>query len=70
MTAVRVFDPRCAAPPESAALIDPQLVRFAADLNWSGQGGRERFNLSQQPGAFAKRRRESALEQRASGLAA
>jgi AhpD family alkylhydroperoxidase len=35
--------------------VDPQLVRFAADLDWlKGQGvSVERFNLSQQPGAFA-----------------
>jgi AhpD family alkylhydroperoxidase len=34
--------------------VDPQLVRFAADLDWlTSQGvAVERFNLSQQPGAF------------------
>jgi AhpD family alkylhydroperoxidase len=36
--------------------VDPQLVRFAADLDWlKAQGiAVERFNLSQQPAAFAE----------------
>ncbi|MEW6435244.1 MAG: arsenite efflux transporter metallochaperone ArsD [Myxococcota bacterium] len=35
--------------------VDPQLVRFAADLDWLASAGVqvERFNLSQQPAAFA-----------------
>lgn len=35
--------------------VDPQLVRFAADLAWLKSQGVsvERFNLSQQPAAFA-----------------
>jgi AhpD family alkylhydroperoxidase len=35
--------------------VDPQLVRFAADLDWLHSQGVavERFNLAQQPGAFA-----------------
>jgi AhpD family alkylhydroperoxidase len=35
--------------------VDPQLVRFAADLDWLHAQGVsvERFNLAQQPGAFA-----------------
>jgi len=38
------------------ASVDPQLVRFAADLDWLKSQGVsvERFNLAQQPGAFAK----------------
>jgi Arsenical resistance operon protein ArsD len=34
--------------------VDPQLVRFAADLDWLKSQGVavERFSLSQQPGAF------------------
>ncbi len=36
--------------------VDPRLVRFAADLDWLHSQGIsvERFNLSQQTGAFAK----------------
>jgi hypothetical protein len=35
--------------------VDPDLARFAADLDWLQKQGVtvERFNLSQQPGAFA-----------------
>jgi len=57
MTAVRVFDPAmCCSTGICGPSIDPQLVRFAADLDWlKGQGVVvERFNLSQQPGAFAE----------------
>lgn len=36
--------------------VDPALVRFAADLEWLTENGIivERFNLAQQPGAFAE----------------
>lgn len=56
MIAVRVFDPAmCCATGICGPSVDPQLVRFAADLDWlKGQGvSVERFNLSQQPAAFA-----------------
>jgi len=35
--------------------VDPKLVRFAADLSWLAYKGVnvERFNLAQQPAAFA-----------------
>jgi hypothetical protein len=35
--------------------VDPELARFAADLDWLKKQGVvvERYNLSQQPGAFA-----------------
>ncbi|MFO0762943.1 MAG: arsenic metallochaperone ArsD family protein, partial [Byssovorax sp.] len=56
MIAVRVFDPamRCSTG-ICGPSVDPQLVRFAADIDWlEGQGvSVERFNLSQQPAAFA-----------------
>jgi len=57
MTMVRVFDPAmCCSTGICGASVDPQLVRFAADLEWLGSRGVsvERFNLSQQPGAFAE----------------
>lgn len=56
MTAVRVFDPAmCCSTGICGPSIDPQLARFAADLDWLKTQGVsvERFNLSQQPAAFA-----------------
>lgn len=56
MTAVRVFDPpMCCSTGICGPSVDPQLARFAADLDWLKTQGVEveRFNLSQQPGAFA-----------------
>ena len=56
MVAVRVFDPAmCCSTGICGPSIDPQLVRFAADLDWLKTQGVsvERFNLSQQPAAFA-----------------
>jgi arsenical resistance operon trans-acting repressor ArsD len=57
MTAIRVFDPAmCCSTGVCGPSVDPQLPRFAADLDWlKAQGvSVERFNLSQQPGAFAE----------------
>ena len=56
MTVVHVFDPpMCCSTGVCGPSVDPQLVRFAADLDWLRSRGVtvERFNLSQQPGAFA-----------------
>jgi AhpD family alkylhydroperoxidase len=55
MTTIRVFDPAmCCSTGVCGPSVDPELVRFAADLDWlKAQGvSVERFNLSQQPGAF------------------
>lgn len=55
MTTVLVFDPAmCCSTGICGPSVDPQLVRFAADLDWlEGQGvAVERFNLAQQPAAF------------------
>jgi hypothetical protein len=57
MTAVRVFDPAmCCSTGICGPSVDPQLARFAADLDWLKTQGVavERFNLAQQPGAFAE----------------
>ena len=57
MIAIRVFDPAmCCSTGVCGPAIDPALVRFAADLDWLKSRGVsvERFNLSQQPGAFAE----------------
>jgi hypothetical protein len=56
MPTVRVFDPpMCCSTGVCGPSVDPELARFSADLDWlTRQGVRvERFNLSQQPGAFA-----------------
>ena len=56
MTVVHVFDPpMCCSTGVCGPSVDPQLVRFAADLDWLHRQGVsvERFNLSQQTSAFA-----------------
>lgn len=56
MTEFRVFDPAmCCSTGICGPSVDPRLVRFAADLDWLKSQGVsvERFNLSQQPAAFA-----------------
>ncbi len=52
-----VYDPpMCCSTGVCGPAVDPALVRFAADLEWlAGKGVQvERFNLAQQPGAFAE----------------
>lgn len=54
---VHVFDPAmCCSTGICGPSVDPQLVRFAADLDWLKSSGAtvERFNLSQQPGVFVE----------------
>jgi len=54
---IEVFDPAmCCSTGVCGTSPDPALARFAADLNWLRTQGAEvdRFNLSQQPGAFAE----------------
>jgi AhpD family alkylhydroperoxidase len=56
VTDVQVFDPAmCCSTGVCGPSVDPQLVRFAADLDWLRSQGVsvERFNLAQEPGAFA-----------------
>lgn len=53
---VRVYDPAlCCSTGVCGPDVDPELVRFAADLDWlKGEGVVvARFNLAQQPAAFA-----------------
>ena len=55
---IRVFDPAmCCSSGVCGPSIDPDLARFAADVDWLQKQGVkvERFNLSQQPAAFAER---------------
>jgi hypothetical protein len=54
---IRVFDPAmCCSTGVCGPSIDPELARFAADVAWLQKQGVtvERFNLSQQPAAFAE----------------
>ncbi len=53
---LQVYDPAmCCSTGVCGPVVDPQLPRFAADLEWlAGKGvSVERFNLAQQPEAFA-----------------
>jgi hypothetical protein len=57
VTGIRIFDPAlCCSTGVCGAEVDQQLVTFAADLEWARQNGAqiERFNLAQQPLAFAQ----------------
>jgi hypothetical protein len=57
MTTIQVFDPAlCCSTGVCGVEVDQQLVAFSADADWlAKQGGRiERFNLAQQPLAFAQ----------------
>jgi len=57
MTNVHVFDPAmCCSSGVCGTSVDPRLALFAADLDWLRTQGVavERFNLSQQPAAFAE----------------
>ena len=52
-----VFDPAmCCSTGVCGPSVDPELARFAADVAWLQKQGVavERFNLSQQPAAFAE----------------
>ena len=63
MVVLRVFDPpMCCSTGVCGPSVNPVLARFAADLNWlKSQGVQvEKFNLVQQPDAFAK---DSVVEQ-------
>lgn len=56
MKNVQVFDPAmCCSTGVCGAEVDPALVEFAADVDWLKKQGVtvERFNLAQQPQAFA-----------------
>lgn len=57
MHTILVYDkPMCCSSGVCGPHVDPALAHFAADLDWlKAQGHRvERYNLAQQPGAFAE----------------
>ena len=56
MKKLEVFDPAmCCSTGVCGVDVDPVLVQFAADLQWTGEQGVEvkRYNLGQEPQAFA-----------------
>lgn len=58
MPTIEVFDPAmCCSTGVCGPSVDPELARFEADLRWLGARGAEvvRYNLAQEPGAFANR---------------
>jgi AhpD family alkylhydroperoxidase len=57
MASIQVFDPAlCCSTGVCGVDVDQKLVDFAADVDWAKQNGAdiERFNLAQQPIAFAE----------------
>lgn len=57
MTAIEIYDPAlCCSTGVCGTEVDQALVTFAADVDWAKQNGAriERFNLAQQPLAFAE----------------
>ncbi|MCO5092266.1 arsenite efflux transporter metallochaperone ArsD [Bosea sp. (in: a-proteobacteria)] len=56
MSNIQIFDPAlCCSTGVCGVEVDQNLVSFAADVDWAKQNGAqvERFNLAQQPLAFA-----------------
>lgn len=61
---IEVFDPAmCCSTGVCGPSVDPSLARFAADLEWLTSAGAtvRRFNLGQEPVAFAENERVRAL---------
>lgn len=57
MTSIQVYDPAlCCRTGVCGVDVDQTLVDFSADVDWAQQSGAriERFNLAQQPMAFAE----------------
>jgi hypothetical protein len=57
MKSIQIYDPAlCCSSGVCGVEVDQQLVSFAADVEWAKQQGIavERFNLAQQPLAFAQ----------------
>lgn len=57
MGTIQIFDPAlCCSTGVCGVDVDQQLVNTAADIDWAKQNGAqvERFNLAQQPMAFAE----------------
>ena len=67
MKKIEVFDPSlCCSTGVCGVTVDQSLVDFAADVDWTKRNGAqiERFNLAQQPQAFADNATVSAFLRR------
>ena len=67
MKNIQVFDPAmCCSSGVCGTDVDQKLVDFSADVDWAKQQGAqiERFNLAQQPMAFADNAQVKALLER------
>lgn len=67
MTTIQIFDPAlCCSTGVCGVEVDQNLVDFSANLDWAKQNGAqiERFNLAQEPLAFAENGRVKAYLER------
>jgi hypothetical protein len=67
MSTIQIFDPAlCCNTGVCGVDVDQQLINFAANVDWAKQNGAqiERFNLAQQPLAFARNAIVSAFLER------
>ena len=70
MNAITVYDPpMCCSTGICGPEIDPKLVQFAGDLDWLKSRGVpvRRFNLAQEPAAFAGNAQVKSLLERSGG---
>lgn len=68
MKTIQIYDPAlCCNTGVCGAEVDQRLVTFAADMDWAQKSGAhiERFNLAQQPMAFAENAQVKGLLERA-----
>lgn len=67
MSNIQIFDPAlCCSTGVCGVEVDQQLVTTSADVDWARQNGAhiERFNLAQQPMAFAENTQVKAMLER------
>ena len=67
MPSIQIFDPAlCCNTGVCGTEVDQSLVTFAADVQWAQQGGAQvqRYNLAQQPMAFADNAIVKGLQER------
>ena len=68
MSTIQIYDPAlCCSSGVCGTDVDQNLVNFSADADWARQNGAqlERFNLAQQPMAFAENASVKAFLERA-----
>ena len=67
MTSIQIYDPAlCCSSGVCGVDVDQTLVSFSVDVDWARQNGAqiERFNLAQQPMAFAENAMVKAFSER------